>query len=881
MGIARHHALLFFGCLISMALLLFPPSSQMHLLLRDSRWTQYTHREADRQWNRNRHNVEAAVTLLEALRAQGHTRQAIHIAQQALLRHPGHSRLEQILLSLFNESYDFESLARLHQDLWDQGRATPDSVDFLESYYNERQTWAPLGRLLESRYAQHRRGDKLPWELIAFHERQRNLPRLQALFTERLLTHPRDEDALAGLIQVYQQLDEHEALVSLYERFLLTSPDHLDTINNLIALYEDEGLPARSELYARRSQLNPSNVDYGLAYIDVLRRSGDKHLAQRILFRLSNQPDPTVQQLSSMAYIAADEQWNDMAMVLVLRAAQTLTPAAPWWEEAGRLTLKNGNDHDARAYYEKAYAENPQQGDVARVLAEMHFRGGDPEKAAEFWNVWLAARPDDRAARLMIGDTLSVYNRGHARTVYDQGLAIPRKTGNPEDTLAYATLLTRTGRTKEAFAEMKSLEKQGRLFTTEQWGDLAYLAIQANELKTANTYLTKAEKTAPSDRTAALRAQLYLAENRPVEALPLLEQLTRKNPTDADLKGDLAWTYAQLKNWGQAEILYRELRATRREQEAERMLQQITELHHPRIEAETHARLGPGSKDEWMSGLTYQSSMMNGKGLFAAARAHFLSRRQAQNNRFIGDWVQHYSAGGKIERRRWQMEASLNGYFGRKADALSPEGELRYQSGGTLLSLSGFWHQPLLDPSEALEARGTNDLVRAETSQRWGAWEARAAGFRRGFQVDGSKNPFTGSDSLGHESGTELGIVRILSDQAPFASMGYTFLSSHWNKPFDQASTLIPWLDNQRSHMGTLYVEQRLPHRIWDRVSAGASGGKDFARDTWLMTMAADVSGHLSRLWRWSLGAGWARDSGVVGSGSSTTLRGRLTRFFE
>lgn len=882
MGIARHHALLFLGGLLSLAFLIFPSSFRMQSLLRDSRWSQYTQSESSRAWNQNRGDVEAAITLMQSLRAQGHLVQAMGIGQDALERHPKNAELEKALLSLYNESYDFESLARMHQSLWDQGRPAAESSDFLHSYYNERQRWGLLGGLLEAEYAKTNTKGELPWDLISFYERQRNLPKLQALFTQRLESHPRDAEALAGLIEVYQVMEEREELAELYERFLETSPNHLSTLDNLIALYEEDEIPVPEELYARRAQIRPDNINYGLAYVEALQRRGNKDLAHQELKRLAALPSPTPAQLSSMANIAAEERWDDMAMTLVLRAAQTLTPSAPWWEEAGRLALKTGDEAQARTYYEKAYTENPRQGEAARILAEMSFRSGDPEKASTYWNEWLASQPNDRAARLMIGDTLSVYNRDKAKALYDEGLAMPRKTNNAEDDFTYATLLVRRGHNKEAYAEFRALEKQGRSFTADQWADLTQLAIQVNELKPAEKYLAKAEAAAPNaDRMTALRSQLYLAQNRPVEALPLLERLTQKNPQDVDIKGDLAWVYAQLGNWPQAESLYQELQNTRRQQEADRMLTEIADLHHARVEAETTARLGPASKDEWMGGLSYHASTMKGWGLYGGAREYVLTRRNASDNGKMTDAVHQLSVGGKIERRRWKMNTELDGYFGQKADDVSPKGQLAYQTSQSLLALSGTWNQTLLDPSEALDARGRQDLVRVDASKRWKQWEARVAGSHRGLHMDGSRNTINGENGLGSEKSAEFGLVRILSEKQPYATLGYTFVSSHWNKSFDQAGTFIPWLDNQRSHQGTLYVEKRTSQKLWDTVSASASGGRDFARDIWLMNVAADVSGRFWEFWRWSAGAGWAKDSGVVGSGSSTSLRAKIIRLFE
>ncbi len=880
MGLTFYRPFLFLMGVLAAACVIFPSLRQTHQVLRESRWTDYSRRESERLWNRNRDDIDAAVTLTQALRAQGQTGAAVKVAREALGRHPNAGDLERILLSLYNESNDMESLAALHHQLWDSGRVSFDSFDFLRNYYDERQNWPQMARLLEQAYARHPNANALPWDLIAYYERRRDLPRLQTIFIQRLKQNPRDPDALQGLITVYQESHQNDALAKLYERLLETSPNDVDVLTSLIALYEDDGTRVGLDLYERRARLVPQNSAYGLAYAQALVEEGQRDTAYQEVVRLTSQPNLNLSEISRLAAMALDQNWLDIAMPLVIRVAQTHTPAAPWWEQAAALADKSGDPLRARVFYEKAYAENPKS-EAARALAELAFKDGDPQKAAEYWDAWLAGQPQDRAARLMIGDTLSIYNPAKAKSLYEDGLGIARKNEDPKDDLAYATLLLRLGQKREAYGVFKALNAKRHTFTPESLGDLTYLALQANDINAAEEALTRLEKWSPANpRAPALRAQLYLAQNKPLDALPILERLAKEEPRETDIKADLAWVYSELGNWKRAEQLYKDLLATRRQEEASQMLRTIADEHHARLDAETRVRLGPASKEEWIGGLGYRSTHWKGFVAEGSWRTHRLARRNAATNDRVIDWVQEGTMRGKIERRRWKMEAALSGYFGQKADALSPDGVLAYRTSDATLSLSGLWNQTLLDPSEALDVRGRQDLVRIDGSKRWGPWEAHGGGWWRGLRGEKARNPVTGENHLGHERGMEMGLTRILSLKAPYTSLGYTFTASKWSQPFESAGTLIPWLTHQRAHLATAYVEQPIKGKWWETVSAGLSGGRDVARQIWLLSVTADITGRLHHSWRWALGGGWAKDSGVVGSGSSTQWRARFIKLF-
>jgi cellulose synthase operon protein C len=197
-----------------------------------------------------------------------------------------------------------------------------------------------------------------------------------------------------------------------------------------------------------------------------------------------------------------------------------------------------------RHHLERLLQQNPQSADAARLLARVHLRQGDPDRAETLLRRVLAQNPDDgQALRLMSIVHLERGDTGGA-VGHLQRLAL-LEPGDPATRASIAVLLLRAGEPEQALGELRAASESA----PDEVGLRAALVVQLlqggeydsalEELKA----LREAQPGEPLPRT--LTAAAYIGKGDPERAREALLEALQVAPGDPAASLTLAQLHLQ------------------------------------------------------------------------------------------------------------------------------------------------------------------------------------------------------------------------------------------------------------------------------------------------------------------------------------------------
>ncbi len=202
----------------------------------------------------------------------------------------------------------------------------------------------------------------------------------------------------------------------------------------------------------------------------------------------------------------------------------------------------------------------------------------------------------------------------------------------------------------------------------------------------------------------------------------------------------------------------------------------------------------------------------------------------------------------------------------------------RFEGGALKSDIQFVYNELVRDPLEVLDREGRRDRFRL--NNRLTLFKRLEIGHEldvERYRMDKKNNFLNGASRLGHKISSDafVGFALFLK---PFISINYHFKEGHWNKTFDEADTVLPFLSDEQVHSGGIYAEHRIANM---EISSSISRGSDRKRDANFILWAFE-----SRYWihekvkvnvayEYDVG-----DSGTAGAGDTQTMSASVDFFF-
>ncbi|AEF80774.1 tetratricopeptide repeat protein [Leadbettera azotonutricia] len=283
-----------------------------------------------------------------------------------------------------------------------------------------------------------------------------------------------------GIIHFKQ--GRHDKALDVFNRIIDSDPSNAEARNNMGVIQADQGKNKEAvQNYRRAIEADPRYTKAVVNLERTLEESGD--FANAVL---------ELEKLVKLTPDSADLRDRLSGLYLKMErypeALEQAKAALEWAPEdtqalrvLGAVQRITGNDEEAKAAFEKMLAIDPGNYSFHLDLADIHFKRKEYKEAEDCIMAYLARRPNDRTAKLLLGKLYAeMGNKAHAVQVFEELSKI-----DPNDTEALAA-------TAELYKESGSVEKA---------------------LRTADALVNLQGKRATSDDLSELNKSLDFYEN--------------------------------------------------------------------------------------------------------------------------------------------------------------------------------------------------------------------------------------------------------------------------------------------------------------------------------------------------------------------------------
>lgn len=362
---------------------------------------------------------------------------------------------------------------------------------------------------------------------------------------------PADVAALLGRGKAHLEKKEVEQALVAFRRVLFARP----SLEAQLGLAEGERMAGREELAAAeydrvlRLEAREPTALRELARIRSGRRETWPQAEAHYRLYLAIRPDDARAQLGLARLLAWQERPGEAIEIYPRPAVEPLLTPGDRRDFALALVTA-GRHEEAEGRLETLLAATPGDHDVALALAGLRASRGDWETALPLYRAVLDSRPDDPAVNRAYGLGL-LARREYAAALGPLGRAVRSRPEDAPATLAYARAARAARRSDLADAQFDravALDPDNAPAARE-YADL--LAERRNYRKAEGLYRRAHAAGVRDDGLLLGFAGVLTANEKPGEAVPLLEQVYARRPTDR-LAFDLARLHRKLGNHARA-----------------------------------------------------------------------------------------------------------------------------------------------------------------------------------------------------------------------------------------------------------------------------------------------------------------------------------------
>ncbi|MDR1144281.1 MAG: tetratricopeptide repeat protein, partial [Spirochaetaceae bacterium] len=286
---------------------------------------------------------------------------------------------------------------------------------------------------------------------------------------------------------------QHTKAMEAFNRILHTDPLNAEARNNMGVVLADQGRTKEAiENYRRAIEADPKYVKAVVNLERVLEDSGDFADAVVELEKLIKLVPNSVDVHCRLASLY-------LKMERYPEALQQSMAALDWEPEniqalriQGATQRVMGNDAEAQKIFEKILTIDPGNYAFQLDLADIHFRHKEYKDAEERIMAYLARRPNDRKAKMLLGRLYAeMGNRTHAIQIFEE---LVKADPNDTEVLAAAAELHKdAGEVEKALRTAdKLVNLQGKRATPDDLSDLnESLAFYENAVKAYSSDVTR------------------------------------------------------------------------------------------------------------------------------------------------------------------------------------------------------------------------------------------------------------------------------------------------------------------------------------------------------------------------------------------------------
>ncbi|MDR2471227.1 MAG: tetratricopeptide repeat protein, partial [Treponema sp.] len=473
-----------------------PEDRAAHLLLGTTLARQEKLDEAADEFNtllaRNPQDVEALNNLAVIYRRQDKLQDALGVLMDAIDIEPTRAEFH------YNIGNIHKQLGNLKAASMAYAKVVELNPDYVHAYNNLGTIYDQL-KEYDKAYNMFRKGLGL----------DRNNPTIHFNYGVALEANNRFEDALAeykaalrskpGWLQpmnnmgiIYFKQGQHARALDTFNRILHSDPLNAEARNNMGVVQADQGKTKEAvENYRRAIEADPKYIKAVVNLERALEDAGD--FADAVV---------ELEKLIKLVPNSADVRCRLASLYQKMERypeALQQARAALEWEPENTQALRTlgstlrimGDDAEAQKIFEKILAVDPGNYAFHLDLADIHFKRKEYKESEERILAFLARRPNDREAKIMLGRLYAAMgNRTHATQIFEE---LSKADPNDTEALAAAAELHKdAGEVEKALRTADQLVNlQGKRATPDDLSDLnESLAFYENAVKAYSSEVT-------------------------------------------------------------------------------------------------------------------------------------------------------------------------------------------------------------------------------------------------------------------------------------------------------------------------------------------------------------------------------------------------------
>jgi tetratricopeptide (TPR) repeat protein len=463
--------------LLKQYLLKIPDSRDAHLLLGTTLAKAGKLTEAADEFTtmlaKNPQDLEALNNMAVIYRRQGKLQDALGVLIDAIDIDPTRAEFHYNIGNIHKQLGNFKAASMAYAKVVELDPRYVPAYNNLGTIYDQTKEYDKAFNMFRKGLSLDRNNPTLHFNYGVALEANGRLEDAAGEYRASLRSKPGWVDPMNNLGIVLFKQGQHKKAMDTFNRILDMDPFNAEARNNMGVVLNDQGRTREAvQNYRRAIEADPKYVKAVVNLERALESSGD--FGDAVV---------ELEKLVKLTPDSAEVHFRLAGLYLKLErypeALEEARAALEWDPEniqalriMGTVQRILGDDQDAKAAFEKILSIDPGNYIFHLDLADIHFRRKEYKEAENRINAFLARRPNDRGAKLLLGRLYAeMGNRTHAIQIFEE---LARADPNDTEALAAAAELHReAGSIEKAVRAADTLVNlQGKRGTSEDLSSL-------------------------------------------------------------------------------------------------------------------------------------------------------------------------------------------------------------------------------------------------------------------------------------------------------------------------------------------------------------------------------------------------------------------------
>ncbi|MDR1239600.1 MAG: tetratricopeptide repeat protein [Treponema sp.] len=454
-----------------------PENREAHLLLGTTLAKEQKLPEAEDEFNillgKNPRDIEALNNIAVVYRLQGKLQDALAVLVEAIDLEPAKAEFHYNIGNIHKQLGNLKAASMAYARVVELDPAFVPAYNNLGTIYDQLKEYDRAFAVFRKGLALDRNNPTLHFNYGVALEANGLLKEAAEEYQSSIRSKPGWLDPMNNLGIVLFKQGQHGKAMATFNRILAADPLNAEARNNMGVVLADQGRTKEAiQSYRQAIEADPKYMKAVVNLERVLEDSGsfaDAIVELEKLIKLNPQTADARTRLAGL-YLKMDRCPEALEEA---RAALEQDP-----ENTQALRVKGtalrvmGKDVEAKAVFEKILALDPGNDVFLLDLADIHFKRKEYKEAEQRINAFLARRPKDREAKLLLGRLYTeTGNRTHALQIFEE---LARADPNDTEALAAAAELHKdAGAIEKALRTADTLVNvQGKRATADDLSEL-------------------------------------------------------------------------------------------------------------------------------------------------------------------------------------------------------------------------------------------------------------------------------------------------------------------------------------------------------------------------------------------------------------------------